>query len=49
VMVSCSSLQLLEQVTATNPALNVLFTLLNAPLSSQVCPRPPGQAKGATR
>ncbi|MFL5912230.1 MAG: MlaD family protein [Gaiellaceae bacterium] len=49
IFVSCSSLQLLEQVTATNPALNVLFQLLNPPLSSQVCPRPPGQAKGASR
>jgi phospholipid/cholesterol/gamma-HCH transport system substrate-binding protein len=45
VIASCSSLSLLEQVTATNPSLSVLFQLLNEPLSSQVCPRPPGQAK----
>ena len=40
VMASCSSLSLLEQVTASNPSLNVLYQLLNAPLSSQVCPKP---------
>jgi phospholipid/cholesterol/gamma-HCH transport system substrate-binding protein len=49
VIASCSSLALLEQVTASNPSLNVLFQLLNAPLSSQVCPRPPGQGKAQAR
>jgi phospholipid/cholesterol/gamma-HCH transport system substrate-binding protein len=44
VIVSCSSLQLLENVTATNPPLELLFQLLGAPDRSQVCPGaiPPG-------
>jgi phospholipid/cholesterol/gamma-HCH transport system substrate-binding protein len=44
---SCSSLGLLETITAINPALNTLFTLLNAPTSKQVCPSPvpPSSAK----
>jgi len=51
VLASCSSLSLLEQVTAANPALNVLFTLLNAPPANQVCPsqaaaKPKAKAKG---
>jgi phospholipid/cholesterol/gamma-HCH transport system substrate-binding protein len=41
VMASCSSLSLLEQVTAVNPALNTLFTLLGAPPANQVCPTTP--------
>ena len=49
IFASCSSLQLLEQVTAVNPALNVLFQLLNAPPASQVCPHTSPQAKGASR
>jgi phospholipid/cholesterol/gamma-HCH transport system substrate-binding protein len=42
IVTSCSSLALLEQVTGSNPQLAVLFDLLNAPLSSQVCPSAPG-------
>jgi phospholipid/cholesterol/gamma-HCH transport system substrate-binding protein len=38
VVTSCDSLSLLNQVVATNPALNTLFTLLNAPALSKVCP-----------
>jgi phospholipid/cholesterol/gamma-HCH transport system substrate-binding protein len=38
VVTSCDSLSLLNQVVATNPALDTLFTLLNAPALSQVCP-----------
>jgi phospholipid/cholesterol/gamma-HCH transport system substrate-binding protein len=38
VIASCSSLQLLENVTATNPPLSLLFQLLGAPPSQQVCP-----------
>jgi phospholipid/cholesterol/gamma-HCH transport system substrate-binding protein len=47
VIASCSSLTLLEQVTAANPPLNVLFQLLGAPPASQVCPHQPGQAPKA--
>jgi phospholipid/cholesterol/gamma-HCH transport system substrate-binding protein len=35
---SCDSLRLLQQVTATNPALDALFQLLNAPVNN--CPQP---------
>jgi phospholipid/cholesterol/gamma-HCH transport system substrate-binding protein len=44
VISSCESLGLLENVTATNPQLAVLFQLLNAPASTAVCPSaiPPG-------
>jgi phospholipid/cholesterol/gamma-HCH transport system substrate-binding protein len=35
---SCNSLQLLQQITATNPSLDALFQLLNAPVSA--CPSP---------
>jgi phospholipid/cholesterol/gamma-HCH transport system substrate-binding protein len=45
ILTSCSSLQLLQQVTAVNPALNVLFQLLGAPPANQVCPSPSPQAK----
>jgi phospholipid/cholesterol/gamma-HCH transport system substrate-binding protein len=45
VMASCSSLALLEQVTASNPALAVLFNLLGAPPANQVCPNTPPAAK----
>jgi phospholipid/cholesterol/gamma-HCH transport system substrate-binding protein len=38
IVTSCTSLGLLESVTAANPALNVLFQLLNAPATSKVCP-----------
>jgi phospholipid/cholesterol/gamma-HCH transport system substrate-binding protein len=43
IITSCSSLALLGQVTAVNPALDTLFQLLNAPGQS-VCPSavPPG-------
>jgi phospholipid/cholesterol/gamma-HCH transport system substrate-binding protein len=37
---SCDSLTLLNQVVATNPALNTLFQLLNSPQVSAVCPAP---------
>jgi phospholipid/cholesterol/gamma-HCH transport system substrate-binding protein len=40
IITSCDSLDLLTRVVATNPALNTLFTLLNAPAVSQVCPAP---------
>jgi phospholipid/cholesterol/gamma-HCH transport system substrate-binding protein len=44
VISSCDSLSLLENVTATNPQLAVLFELLHAPPSKSVCPStiPPG-------
>jgi phospholipid/cholesterol/gamma-HCH transport system substrate-binding protein len=44
VVSSCESLGLLENVTATNPQLAVLFQLLHAPPSNQICPSaiPPG-------
>ena len=38
VITSCDSLSLLNQVVAANPPLNTLFTLLNAPAVSKVCP-----------
>src|SRR4051794_10554245 len=40
VITSCSSLGLLEIITANNPQLNTLFTLLNAPVRSKVCGGP---------
>jgi phospholipid/cholesterol/gamma-HCH transport system substrate-binding protein len=46
VVTSCDSLSLLNQVVATNPALNTLFTLLNAPGLSQVCPSQVQPKKG---
>jgi phospholipid/cholesterol/gamma-HCH transport system substrate-binding protein len=46
VITSCDSLSLLNQVVAANPPLNTLFTLLNAPKLSSVCPSPiPGSPK----
>jgi phospholipid/cholesterol/gamma-HCH transport system substrate-binding protein len=46
IITSCDSLSLLNQVVAANPPLNTLFTLLNAPALSKVCPGPvPGAAK----
>jgi phospholipid/cholesterol/gamma-HCH transport system substrate-binding protein len=38
VVVGCDSLALLNQVVVSDPALNTLFTLLNAPALSKVCP-----------
>jgi phospholipid/cholesterol/gamma-HCH transport system substrate-binding protein len=38
VVTSCDSLQLLTQVVQGNPPLNTLFTLLNGPAFSKVCP-----------
>jgi phospholipid/cholesterol/gamma-HCH transport system substrate-binding protein len=38
VIASCASLGLLENVTQTNPPLKLLFQLLGAPASSQICP-----------
>jgi phospholipid/cholesterol/gamma-HCH transport system substrate-binding protein len=52
VVTSCDSLALLNQVVATNPTLNTLFTLLNAPGLSQVCPsqvRPKAKGKDAAK
>ena len=40
VISSCDSITLLENVTSTNPQLNVLYQLLNAPKSTEICPRP---------
>jgi phospholipid/cholesterol/gamma-HCH transport system substrate-binding protein len=48
IITSCSSLQLLNQVVASNPSLNTLFTLLNTPVYDKICPSPipgPGAAK----
>jgi phospholipid/cholesterol/gamma-HCH transport system substrate-binding protein len=40
IIASCNSLSLLEDVTATNPQLDVLFQLLEAPASdSEACPK----------
>jgi phospholipid/cholesterol/gamma-HCH transport system substrate-binding protein len=38
VITSCDSLQLLTQVVQSNPPLSTLFTLLNGPAFSKVCP-----------
>jgi phospholipid/cholesterol/gamma-HCH transport system substrate-binding protein len=38
VLISCSSLDVLEQLKQTTPQLGVLIELLNAPRRSQVCP-----------
>jgi phospholipid/cholesterol/gamma-HCH transport system substrate-binding protein len=47
VVASCDSLSLLNQVVATNPALNTLFQLLNAPQFKAICPSPvAGSPKG---
>ncbi len=48
VVTSCSSLDLLNRVVQSNPALDVLFKLLNPPLTSQVCPSviPSSKQKG---
>ena len=43
-MLSCSSLGLLDQVAKVNPSLGTLVALLNAPRTSDVCP---GQAGAA--
>jgi phospholipid/cholesterol/gamma-HCH transport system substrate-binding protein len=42
VIASCNSLQLLQSVTETNPALDTLFQLLNAPVDACPQPIPPG-------
>ena len=39
VLASCSSLEVLDQIAATTPSLNVLIQLLNAPQQSAVCPQ----------
>lgn len=50
VITSCDSLSLLTQVVAANPPLNTLFTLLNAPAFSKVCPGPvPGAARAKAK
>jgi phospholipid/cholesterol/gamma-HCH transport system substrate-binding protein len=50
VIASCDSLALLENVTATNPQLAVLYELLHAPPSKNVCPStiPPGVPEQGT-
>jgi phospholipid/cholesterol/gamma-HCH transport system substrate-binding protein len=49
IITSCSSLGLLETITSINPALQTLFTLLNAPARSQVCAgEVPSSAKAGT-
>jgi hypothetical protein len=42
IITSCDSLSLLSSVTATNPALDALFQLLNPPTSACPKPIPPG-------
>ena len=42
VIASCNSIALLENVVATNPQLEVLYELLEAPASEQICPSPIG-------
>ena len=51
VITSCSSLGLLETITAINPNLNTLFQLLNAPTRSAVCaaPVPPSPKKSGQK
>jgi phospholipid/cholesterol/gamma-HCH transport system substrate-binding protein len=38
VLISCSSLEVLDQIRQTTPQLGVLIDLLNAPRKTQVCP-----------
>jgi phospholipid/cholesterol/gamma-HCH transport system substrate-binding protein len=40
VISSCDSISLLENVVSTNPQLDVLYQLLNAPKSTDICPKP---------
>jgi phospholipid/cholesterol/gamma-HCH transport system substrate-binding protein len=40
VIISCSSLELLDQVKVANPQLGTLINLLNAPRRADVCPTP---------
>jgi phospholipid/cholesterol/gamma-HCH transport system substrate-binding protein len=50
IVTSCDSLQLLESITATNPALDTLFQLLNAPVYAEICPQPiPPGKQGAPK
>jgi phospholipid/cholesterol/gamma-HCH transport system substrate-binding protein len=42
IIASCNSLELLQQITATNPSLNALFQLLNAPVNACPSAIPPG-------
>ena len=42
VIASCNSIALLENVVSTNPQLEVLYELLEAPASEQICPAPIG-------
>jgi phospholipid/cholesterol/gamma-HCH transport system substrate-binding protein len=46
IIASCDSLQLLENITATNPALDTLYQLLGAPPFNQVCPQPVPEGGG---
>src|SRR3954454_11456777 len=42
IIASCNSLQLLQSITETNPSLDALFQLLNAPVAACPQPTPPG-------
>jgi phospholipid/cholesterol/gamma-HCH transport system substrate-binding protein len=48
VIASCSALQILDQIGATTPQLQILIDLLNAPRTSAVCPTatPPAGVSG---
>ena len=51
VVASCNSITLLENVVSTNPQLEVLYELLEAPPASQICPSPiePGVPEPGTQ
>ncbi len=48
VVVSCTSLAVLDQVSQTNQLLGTLVGLLNAPRTASVCPRAPVPGAGTT-
>ena len=48
VVVSCTSLSVLDQVSQTNQLLGTLVGLLNAPRTASVCPRAPAPGAGTT-
>ena len=49
IITSCTSVGLLETITAVNPQLDTLYQLLGAPTSDQICPSavPPGVPPGS--
>ena len=49
VLASCSSLGVLDQIGETNPSLQLLIDLLNAPRQSAVCPQDTPPAGAASR